>query len=199
MSARTVQCLEKRRLLDETEKPGESVSTVARRYRLSPSMLFAWREAMEGRCGDGLARRRASRAGVRGEAAQGADSGAGAHAGAQDQENEILQDEENEILKQAVEIIREKTGLARTLADEGKFPVKAIVLAFGVPRSDLLERRNERQKTPEALTELEAGVPGSKTAAPTMAPNQKKRPRTDCCWPAFASSLGSVPATATGA
>ena len=34
--------MEKRRLLDETEKPGESVSTVARRYSLSPS---------EGLCG----------------------------------------------------------------------------------------------------------------------------------------------------
>ena len=45
---------EKRRLLDETEKPGESVSTVARRYSLSPSMLFAWRKAMEAGATTGL-------------------------------------------------------------------------------------------------------------------------------------------------
>ena len=44
---RQFSAVEKRRLLDETEKPGESVSTVARRYSLSPSMLFAWRKAME--------------------------------------------------------------------------------------------------------------------------------------------------------
>ena len=43
---RHFSAVEKRRLLDETEKPGESVSTVARRYSLSPSMLFAWRKAM---------------------------------------------------------------------------------------------------------------------------------------------------------
>ena len=39
---RQFSAVEKRRLLDETEKPGESVSTVARRYSLSPSMLFAY-------------------------------------------------------------------------------------------------------------------------------------------------------------
>lgn len=45
---------EKRRLLDEAEKPGESVSSVARRYGLSPSMLFAWRKAMEAGAATGL-------------------------------------------------------------------------------------------------------------------------------------------------
>jgi transposase-like protein len=37
---RQFSAVEKRRLLDETEKPGESVSTVARRYR-SFSLKFA--------------------------------------------------------------------------------------------------------------------------------------------------------------
>jgi transposase-like protein len=51
---RQFSAVEKRRLLDETEKPGESVSTVARRYSLSPSMLFAWRKAMEAGAATGL-------------------------------------------------------------------------------------------------------------------------------------------------
>jgi transposase len=46
--------VEKRRLLDETEKPGESISTVARRYGFSPSMLFAWRRSMEAGAASGL-------------------------------------------------------------------------------------------------------------------------------------------------
>lgn len=45
---------EKRRLLDEAEKPGESISSVARRYGLSPSMLFAWRKAIEAGAATGL-------------------------------------------------------------------------------------------------------------------------------------------------
>jgi transposase-like protein len=46
---------EKRRLLDETVKPGESVSTVARRYNVAPSLLFGWRKAMEAGVTTGLA------------------------------------------------------------------------------------------------------------------------------------------------
>jgi transposase len=34
---------EKRRLLEETQAPGASVSSVARRYGISPSLLFRWR------------------------------------------------------------------------------------------------------------------------------------------------------------
>ena len=42
---RQFSAVEKRRLLDETEMPGERVSMVARRYSLIASMLFAWRKA----------------------------------------------------------------------------------------------------------------------------------------------------------
>lgn len=38
---------QKRGLLREAELPGASISEVARRYGLAPSMLFAWRRAME--------------------------------------------------------------------------------------------------------------------------------------------------------
>ncbi len=45
---------EKRRLLDESVKPGESISTVARRYGISPSVMFGWRKAMEAGATTGL-------------------------------------------------------------------------------------------------------------------------------------------------
>jgi transposase len=38
---------EKRRLLEETTAPGASVSSVARWYGISPSLLFRWRRLME--------------------------------------------------------------------------------------------------------------------------------------------------------
>lgn len=36
----------KRQIVEETTRPGMSVSSVARRYKLSPSVLFRWRSAM---------------------------------------------------------------------------------------------------------------------------------------------------------
>jgi len=38
---------EKRRLLDESQATGASVSSVARRYGISPSLLFRWRRLMD--------------------------------------------------------------------------------------------------------------------------------------------------------
>jgi len=38
---------EKRRLLDEAQAPGASVSSVARRYGVSPSLIFRWRRLNE--------------------------------------------------------------------------------------------------------------------------------------------------------
>jgi len=51
---RRYNAAEKRRLLDEAEKPGESISSVARRYGVAPSMMFAWRKAMEAGADTGL-------------------------------------------------------------------------------------------------------------------------------------------------
>jgi transposase len=92
--------VEKRRLLDETEKPGESVSTVARRYSLSPSMLFAWRKAMEAGAATGL---HAEEPLVPASEVK--------QLKAQIRELERMlgrKTQEAEILKEAVEIIREK-------------------------------------------------------------------------------------------
>jgi transposase len=38
---------QKRALLDEAVRPGESMSQVARRYGISPSLLFRWQAAMD--------------------------------------------------------------------------------------------------------------------------------------------------------
>src|SRR5262245_48350371 len=65
--------VEKRRLLDETEKPGGSVSTGAA-LQLEPEHALRLAQGGGGRRGDETARGRAAGAGVRGEAAQGTDS-----------------------------------------------------------------------------------------------------------------------------
>ena len=45
---------EKKRLLDEAQAPGASVSSVARRYGISPSLLFRWRRLNDEGCLQGL-------------------------------------------------------------------------------------------------------------------------------------------------
>ena len=39
--------LEKKRIVEETYEKGSSVSYVARRYGVSPSLLYQWRRSME--------------------------------------------------------------------------------------------------------------------------------------------------------
>ncbi len=51
---------EKRRFLSEASRPGETVSSVGRRYGLSVSLLFRWRRQIEG----ANARRTANRQGT---------------------------------------------------------------------------------------------------------------------------------------
>ena len=38
---------QKRALLDESRRPGESISSVARRYGVAPSLMFKWKNAMD--------------------------------------------------------------------------------------------------------------------------------------------------------
>lgn len=45
---------EKLRLLDEADKPGESIGTVARKHGVSPSIMFKWRQMREGGALTGL-------------------------------------------------------------------------------------------------------------------------------------------------
>ena len=97
---------EKRAFVEESMRPGNSVSQVARRHNLSPSMLFTWRKLME----------------------QGSMSSLGADE-AVVPESEVKQLKmrvrelerllgkktlENEILKDAIEISREKKLLSQS-------------------------------------------------------------------------------------
>ncbi|MEL6185183.1 MAG: transposase [Myxococcota bacterium] len=45
---------QKRTLLEEAERPGESTSMVARRYGISPSVMVLWRRAMKDAGDEGL-------------------------------------------------------------------------------------------------------------------------------------------------
>ncbi len=47
--------LEKMRIVEETRKPGNSVSSVARERGIAPSMLFQWRRRMEDGALEGIA------------------------------------------------------------------------------------------------------------------------------------------------
>lgn len=45
---------QKRALIDETRRPGGSVSEVARRYGVAPSLLFKWKRVMDEASNKGL-------------------------------------------------------------------------------------------------------------------------------------------------
>src|SRR5258708_6314407 len=45
---------QKRSLLDETTRPGASVSEIARKYGVAPSMLFQWKRVMDDATKKGL-------------------------------------------------------------------------------------------------------------------------------------------------
>ncbi|MHB8109437.1 MAG: hypothetical protein ACYDHW_05310 [Syntrophorhabdaceae bacterium] len=47
---------------------------------------------------------------------------------------------EVEIVKDAIEIAREKNDIARTLAEKGRYPVKAITNSLTISRSNQYER-----------------------------------------------------------
>ena len=46
---------QKRALLDEAERPGNSISGTARRYGVAPSLLFQWKRIMDDASDEGLA------------------------------------------------------------------------------------------------------------------------------------------------
>ena len=97
---RRYSAVEKRRLLDEAEKPGESISTVARRYKIAPSLLFGWRKAMEAGAATGLQAE---------EPLVPASEVKQLKAQIRELERSLgRKTQENEILKDALELVREK-------------------------------------------------------------------------------------------
>jgi transposase len=97
---------EKRRIVEETKVPGQSVSAVSRRFGVSPSQLFKWRRLAEEGTMSSL----------------GADEPVVPESEAKALKNRIRELErllgrktlENEILKEAIEVAREKKLLSRS-------------------------------------------------------------------------------------
>jgi transposase len=104
-SRRQYTAEQKAALLDEADKPGESIALVARRHGLSPSIMFRWRQLRENGAATGLkadeelvpaSEMRAARAKIR-------------------ELQRLLgkKTEENEILHDALEIAHEKKLISR--------------------------------------------------------------------------------------
>jgi transposase len=98
---------EKRAFLEEAERPGNSISSVARRHGLSPSLLFRWRRLTEEGSMSSL----------------GADESVVPESEVKQLKARVRELErllgkktmENEILKDAIEIAREKKLISRSL------------------------------------------------------------------------------------
>jgi transposase len=97
---------EKRAFVEEAARPGNSISQVARRYNLSPSLLFSWRRLMEQGSMSSL----------------GADEAVVPESEVKQLNSRVRELErllgkktlENEILKDAIEIAREKKLISRS-------------------------------------------------------------------------------------
>ena len=97
---RRFSAADKKRMLDEAAAPGESVSTIARKYGISSSLLFRWRKLRE----------EAALAGLNADERVVAESEL-KQLKAQVRELQRLlgkKTQENEILRDAIEIAREK-------------------------------------------------------------------------------------------
>jgi transposase len=101
---------EKRKLLDEAAMPGNSISSVARKHGLSPSLLFRWRRLFDEGALSSL----------------GADERVVPESEIKQVKNRIRELErqlgkktlENEILKEGLELVREKKLLSRSLSPD---------------------------------------------------------------------------------
>lgn len=105
---------EKRRMLDEAAAPGSSMSEVARRYGVSPSLLFRWRRMMD----------EGSLAGLDADESLVPQSGV-KQLQAQVRELERLLGRktlENEVLRDAVRLAREKKLLLRSPSSRKGMP-----------------------------------------------------------------------------
>jgi len=97
---RRFSATDKKRMLDEAAAPGETVSTIARKYGISSSLLFRWRKLRE----------EAALAGLNADERVVAESEL-KQLKAQVRELQRLlgkKTQENEILRDAIEIAREK-------------------------------------------------------------------------------------------
>ncbi|MHA6345754.1 IS3 family transposase [Roseivivax sp. CAU 1761] len=130
---------EKLRIVEETLEEGASISLVARRNGVAANLLYRWRRLML----DG------------GAVAVSGDDDVTSNRAVRQMEERIRELErqlgrktlEVEILKEALDKSRfKKTDLARAVAAEGRFPVKAVAETLGVSRSNLNARLNGSAK-----------------------------------------------------
>ncbi|HEX2219948.1 MAG TPA: IS3 family transposase [Gemmatimonadales bacterium] len=130
---------EKLRIVEGTLDERESISVVARRNGVAPNLLYRWRRLMlEG-----------------GSVAVTGDDEVTSNKAVRQMEDRIRELErqlgrktlEVEILKEALDKSRgKKTDVARAVAAEGRFPMKAVAETLGVSRSNLHDRLSGRTK-----------------------------------------------------
>ncbi len=146
---------QKREFIEEASQAGSSISIVARKYGLAPSVLFNWRHVgwkMGGELLVGLGT---------GEDLKVAASQV------KELKNKIRELErllgrktvEVEILKEAVEVGREKKLISRaSLAGRGRFQVKTISMVLGVSRSNLADRLTGARAEPVNLVTISSKI-----------------------------------------
>ncbi|TJZ85602.1 IS3 family transposase [Paracoccus hibiscisoli] len=130
---------EKLRIVEETLDDRASISVVARRNGVAPNLLYRWRRLMlEG-----------------GSVAVAENDDVTSNKVVRQMEDRIRELErqlgrktlEAEILREALDKSRfKKTDLARAVAVEGRFPMKAVAETLGVARSNLIDRLHGRTK-----------------------------------------------------
>nr|WP_170138600.1 IS3 family transposase [Rhodobium orientis] len=131
---------QKLRIIEESYDSGASVSEVARRNSVAPTLLFRWRRLMaEG-----------------GTVAVGSDDDVIAASEVRRLEERVRELErllgkktmENEILREALDKAPgKKTGLAAVVATTGRFPMSRIAEVLRVSRSNLYERQRGEAKS----------------------------------------------------
>ena len=135
---------EKLRIVEETLDDRESISVVARRNGVAPNLLYRWRRLMlEG-----------------GSVAVTGDDEVTSNKAVRQMEDRI-RELERQLRAQdarggdpqggAGEVTGKKTNVARAVASEGRFPMKAIAETLGVARSNLHDRLSRENQAAAAL------------------------------------------------
>lgn len=103
---RVFSAAEKEMIVEETNRPGASISSVARKYKLSPSLLFRWKRLAEDGARSGL---------VAGEPVVPESEAKGLKSRIRELERLLGKKTlENEILKDALELARAKKLISRS-------------------------------------------------------------------------------------
>ncbi len=130
---------QKRALLDDAAKPGGTISETARRYGVTPSLLFQWKNVMDDATNKGL--KANQRVVPESEAKK---------LKARIRELERMLGKQTmkvEILEEVVALAREKVVLGRELARRKRWTVTAVANALGVSRPHLSTTLNAKPES----------------------------------------------------